>query len=246
MELATNSGTGVYRMTNRNNGKHYVGSAKNFNRRSGEHRAGLRRGKHCNPRLQRSWNKHGEDAFDFVIVEECSVEQMVEREQFWMDELDVCNPDKGYNIARKAWTSPVIGIGHTDETKKKMSAAKKGKPGLRTGAVLSQETKDKIAAGNRGKVMSVESCQKMSDNQKRRFEDAEERKKCAAKVHWSKGPKAEEIAAKISVGLKVGGYSEKRCQAIREGRQRQLATKRAQLEALNIAHANGESKCLFD
>jgi hypothetical protein len=40
---------------------------------------------HTGPRLQRAWNKHGENNFVFSVLEECSVEMLFQREQYWID-----------------------------------------------------------------------------------------------------------------------------------------------------------------
>jgi len=47
----------------------------------------LKRNKHFNKYIQRSWNKYGEENFMFEILENCEVEKLIEREQYYIDTL---------------------------------------------------------------------------------------------------------------------------------------------------------------
>lgn len=94
----------------------YIGHSSNIPRRWREHKSDLRKGNHDNPHLQNSWNDHGPDAFEFIVLEECSEELLVEREQFHMDQY----PDS-FNVYPAAG-SP-LGYKHTSEARINMSAA---------------------------------------------------------------------------------------------------------------------------
>jgi group I intron endonuclease len=121
--------SGIYRIRNLNTGKGYVGSAKKFNARWNEHKRQLRGNFHHSILLQRSWNKYGQNAFVFEILEVVknpTKKKLEEREQYWIDLLDVTNPAKGYNIAPKAGTS--LGIKRSEETKLRNSLGHKGLP----------------------------------------------------------------------------------------------------------------------
>jgi len=65
--------------------KVYVGSSQNVAKRWNEHRKLLEAGTHYNLKLQRSWTKHGPG--EFAIIETCERVKLIEREQFWIDEL---------------------------------------------------------------------------------------------------------------------------------------------------------------
>jgi hypothetical protein len=79
--------SGIYCLVNTDNQKKYVGSSKNIYQRLQKHRAYLRKNIHENKKLQNSWNKHGEGSFQYYILEFCSEEQLLEREQFYIDTL---------------------------------------------------------------------------------------------------------------------------------------------------------------
>jgi len=92
--------SGIYKITNKNNGKFYIGSSKHLDRRWWEHQNDLVKNNHINPKLQHAWNYHGKNAFEFTIVETVDETKLFEREQFY---LDTFKPNQiGYNIAEKA------------------------------------------------------------------------------------------------------------------------------------------------
>ena len=55
--------SGIYKITNLENNKFYIGSAKDLYDRLASHKKDLRANKHCNIYLQRSYNKYGADSF---------------------------------------------------------------------------------------------------------------------------------------------------------------------------------------
>lgn len=93
--------TGIYKITNLDNGKMYVGKAINIKYRWKQHIVQLNRGIHHNSYLQNSWNIHGQDKYEFSIIELCDKELLCEKEIFWINKLrtyigfDDCN---GYNL----------------------------------------------------------------------------------------------------------------------------------------------------
>ena len=66
---------GIYRIRNKLDDKRYIGSAQDFENGWIGRRRALRRGKHHNIRLQRAWNKHGEENFIFEVEEEVDDEE---------------------------------------------------------------------------------------------------------------------------------------------------------------------------
>lgn len=140
--------TGIYSITNIQTLHVYIGSAMNVSRRWYVHRTNLRAGNHRNSYLQRAWEKYGEASFTFALVEEVEPAQLLEREQYWMDRLLVCDPEKGYNLSSQAG-APMTGRKHRPDTLAKMSKSGQGHP-------ISPETRAKIAEKARGRKLSPE------------------------------------------------------------------------------------------
>ena len=122
--LKENKGkAGVYCWRNLINGKIYIGSSINLERRFREYyninylENILKR---SNSLIARSLLKYGYSNFSLEILEYCEPSDAKSREQYYLDKLD---PD--YNILNIAG-SP-FGCKHTEETKAKISLAKKGR-----------------------------------------------------------------------------------------------------------------------
>lgn len=145
--------SGIYVIVHRKSGNLYIGQAQDIYHRWKQHRWALKRGDHANLYLQRAWNKYGAKAFDFVILERCSIDMLNEREQHF---LNVYVPKgKCYNISIDVETR-MRGASFTDEHKRKMSEAAKGRK-------HSAETRLKISAANRMKSpKSAETRHKLS------------------------------------------------------------------------------------
>jgi len=111
---------GVYKIQNLVNNKCYIGSTTGVLKyRCITHRCHLRHNRHSNQHLQNSWNKYGEDNFEFSVLEMCDIDRCVNREQYYIDTL---NPE--YNINKFA--NSTFGYKHTKEAKEKISNAFSG------------------------------------------------------------------------------------------------------------------------
>lgn len=136
--------TGIYAITNLHNGHIYVGSALDIDARWKRHVRLLNRGKHHSIRLQNAWVKYGAEAFALSILELSSVEDLLSREQHWMDKL--CSAGlKGYNVLASSKNS--LGLRHRPESLEKISKAHKGK-------VISQAQRELISARLKGRTLS--------------------------------------------------------------------------------------------
>lgn len=116
--------TGIYKIINTANKKIYIGSSINIEHRWYQHKYYLKNNIHNNKHLQRAWNKYGEDVFIFKIIEECREDELLLKEQYWINRYNVCDDKIGYNISLIAG-SPMKGRKHTKETLKKVSEANK-------------------------------------------------------------------------------------------------------------------------
>lgn len=87
--------SGIYVIQNLITNKVYVGSSKNLDRRKCDHFRMLKDNKHHSIRLQRSYNKHGEDNFKFKVIEKCEENKLLEREIYNIDKYD--SYKNGYN-----------------------------------------------------------------------------------------------------------------------------------------------------
>ncbi len=114
--------TGIYCILNTVTGKFYVGQAIDIDRRWKHHQHRLRAGKHDSRKLQNSFNKHRESAFEYAVICECQPDDLVALEQLHMDRLCACS--RGYNMSPVAGGSN-RGIRRSNETKARMSASAK-------------------------------------------------------------------------------------------------------------------------
>ena len=140
--------TGIYSITNKINGKKYIGSALNVIRRWDKHRCDLKKNKHHSHHLQRSYDKHGIDNFEFEILFTCLRTDLLRLEQYCIN-----NYQPEYNNAKIAGNC--LGVKHTKDSSDKKRIANIGR-------IFSEESlaKMKIAAKKRG--ISEETKHKMN------------------------------------------------------------------------------------
>lgn len=205
--------SGIYRIDGPK-GRFYVGSAKGLSRRWIEHKRDLRRGTHGNPRLQRAWSKYGEESFEFSVLEYVEdVTQLLAREQHWIDTLDAVK--KGYNVLPTAGSN--LGMTHSEETKRKMSAAHKG----RKHGPMSEEQKRYYSELYKGKKLSEETRKKMSESRRGRKFSEETRAKISA-AHKGK-PKSEEHKENLAAAKRGKKLPEETKAKIAEASRRRVA-----------------------
>lgn len=150
---------GVYKISNSSNGKCYVGSSIDINRRRLEHFSALFKNKHVNQHLQNAYNKYGRECFNFEVIEVIEIttnikQDLLDREQFWIDNI---KPE--YNILLVAGSA--LGYHHTEETKQKISRTT-------TGIKKSKEHAKHISEGQRGRTLTKEHKEKLSQAAKQR------------------------------------------------------------------------------
>lgn len=135
------SACGIYAIKNRFNDKVYIGSSINIPKRFCQHKSVLIHGKHHSDRLQKSWNKHGENGFDFVPLFICSKNLLNFYEERTIKGFDSSNPSKGYNLSLIIDSKHY----HSEATRKKLSQNHTGILNSRFGATLSQAHKAKLS-----------------------------------------------------------------------------------------------------
>lgn len=77
--------SGIYQILNLVTNDKYIGRSGNIPHRFRIHKSELSKDKHGNYLLQEAWRTYGEDNFTFSIIEECSPEEAVGREQVHTD-----------------------------------------------------------------------------------------------------------------------------------------------------------------
>ena len=92
--------SGIYKIVSKINNKFYIGSASDINKRWKRHIRDLKNKRHINQHLQRCYDKYGEDNFSFEIVEICNKEELLIKEQYYLDSLKAY--EVGFNIGKNA------------------------------------------------------------------------------------------------------------------------------------------------
>lgn len=91
--------SGIYIIKNLVNNKVYVGSSINLESRKSKHFWMLRKNIHDNEYLQKSYNKYGENCFLFDVVELCDLEDLIIKENYYIEKYESNELSKGYNLA---------------------------------------------------------------------------------------------------------------------------------------------------
>lgn len=138
--------SGIYRWNSLITGKTYIGSSVNLSRRFINY-FNLsyleRETKKRNSMIYSALLKYGYSNFSLDILEYCSIENVIRREQYY---IDLLKPE--YNILKVAGST--LGFKHSEETKAKMSISNTGKNNPLFGRKHSNETKLKIKISTSG------------------------------------------------------------------------------------------------
>src|SRR5690606_25772091 len=90
--------SGIYCLENMVNGKKYIGQKEDIVRRKYEHLRELKGNYHHNKYLQNAFNKYGVNSFKFNILEKCDIDNLDEREMFYIKKYNTMDKTKGYNL----------------------------------------------------------------------------------------------------------------------------------------------------
>ncbi len=92
---------GIYHIKNCCNNKLYIGSSINILERWKVHKYQLNKNTHDNKYLQNAWNKYGQNNFEFQIIKLITnLNEIINEEQKYVNNLNVCDRNIGYNICR--------------------------------------------------------------------------------------------------------------------------------------------------
>jgi group I intron endonuclease len=151
-------------LLNTANGKIYVGQSQNVKERIRVHAA-----KKKTPRtyIGKAIHKYGWGVFEVWVLEQIDdLSKLNEREQYWIDALNVCDSKVGYNLCPIAGSSR--GIKLSDEVRAIFSAA-------HMGIKVSEEAKAKIKVASTGRLHRPEAKAKVSAAQRGRQRTEHER-----------------------------------------------------------------------
>jgi len=192
----------------------YIGSAVNIRKRWKDHRKTLRKGVHCNSKLQYHCNKYGIGDLVFEAILCCEKEGLTKMEQVF---IDLYEP--WFNICRVARST--LGFRHSEETKQRDREAHLGKcPSEETRrrmreahknrAPVSEDVREKISRAGMGWCPSDETREKMK---KPKSEEARRKMREAWK---GRGPVSEETRRKMSRSRRGRRHSEETKKKMRE------------------------------
>ena len=214
--------SGIYRILNTATGKAYYGSSACLRNRWRRHLLDLRKGQHHSRHLQRAWNKYGEAAFVFEVLVHTAEEHLFALEQVFLNMhpksynafRDAKGP-RGHKFSaetcrrmgesrrgkprgpmseeqRQLLREIHTGMGHTLESRKKMSASRMGMkraPEATAKMIATKKSRpvsplilaqiERLAESNTGKPISDEHRKKISTFQKGRPKSAETRRRIA-------------------------------------------------------------------
>lgn len=197
---------GVYLIRNVWNGRGYVGSSVNIEDRWKTHICRLNNAKHPAGKLVNAWRKYGPSAFEFRILEVTSKAALLEREQYWIDTTSA--HVLGYNTRPDARSCKGYKRGvPSAEHKKKNAEAHTGAKNPNFGKPRSEETRRKISEAQKGKPrkpVSDETRAKKAQSMKQRWEEDPNREERVAHLlsvvtrgKGSRRPHSEETKQKM-------------------------------------------------
>lgn len=162
--------SGIYAIVCEPTGKRYIGQAANLRQRWADHRKTLRRNSHKNRYLQRAFNKYGESAFSFRVLEKCACGGLTEREQHWIDQYSwgrLFNLSPASTSTRGIKRGPVAlaniragvkkrQLPHwTDQRRAEMAERSRNR-------IWTPEMRARLSAATKGKKRSAESCARIA------------------------------------------------------------------------------------
>lgn len=167
--------SGIYYIKNIINNKLYIGQSIDIYARLSRHKTDLRGGRDSK-HLQKSYNKYGENNFEFAVLMECPIDDLDYWEKYYIAKWNTQSADFGYNLDGGGSKSRLM----SEETKCLLSQ-------FLMGHAVSEETRNKIRENhadfsgennpNFGKVRSEQSREKSRKSNKETWSNPELRAK---------------------------------------------------------------------
>lgn len=89
---------GIYKITNQINQKIYVGQSNDIKRRFAQHKSPYEQNRFAEKPLYKAFKKYGISNFTFEVIEECKIEELNDKEAYWIKQLKTLIYENGYNI----------------------------------------------------------------------------------------------------------------------------------------------------
>ena len=185
----------IYKITNTVNGKAYIGQTIHDAEKT-RIRDHFRSNGKGSQLIKDDIEKYGQDAFTYEILHDGIIPGFLDTlEKEVIAKFNTLAPH-GYNL-----TEGGGGGSRSEETRRKMSEAKKGKPSPNKGKPHSEEHRRKISEAMKGKTLSEETRRKISENNSTKRPEVRRKLSEAHKgqTPWNKGKTpSEETRRKIS------------------------------------------------
>lgn len=95
---------GIYKFTNKTNGKSYIGQSGDIERRYKEHK-----NRKENSIFHEAINEFGFENFDFSVVEVCDINELNDKEIFYIKKYNTLVPN-GYNVSEGGYCGHPMGL----------------------------------------------------------------------------------------------------------------------------------------
>lgn len=176
---------GIYKITNKLNGKVYIGQSIDIDARWKQHINAK-----DNFAIHNAIKKYGKENFKFEVLLECPADMLNVWERDMIALYDCMSP-YGYNL-----TEGGEGCQLSEEHKRKISESNKGH-------MVSEETRHKISESHKGRHVSEETRCKMSEVNKGKHLSEEHKRKISESLKGKKHqPCSEEHKRKLSESIK--------------------------------------------
>lgn len=184
--------SGIYKITHVKSGRFYIGSAKSIKARWSTHRQDLLKNKHHSKYLQAIYNKYGKDSIIYEIIEHCELNELLIREQHYIDTLQPT-----LNMVKTAGSPK--GYKHSEEVKIKQAERQRGRK-----VTFSEEALANIREGVKSRVLTDEGRASIVKHMSARMKGSKQKPESIAKtVAFHTGRKrSEETKRKISENRK--------------------------------------------